>query len=153
MCERGLEDAQSVGTLWTLYSILLKTQNCSRNKVYVIKILSHHATYWNLKGVVWFCPSLPSPGSYCTKSHLVEDLGSSSILPSQDLLHYGARGWGVEGVGLDVSFGWTYRLWGIIASGLLPDSNQSCPDFCQVGGTSVSAYSMVDLNTILFHFG
>lgn len=34
-----------------------------------------------------------------------------------------------------------YRLWEIIASGFLPDSNQSRPDFFQVGGTAVSAYS------------
>lgn len=100
---------------------------------------------------VWFgfallCPSPPPPApAPIAQNHILLKVWEpSSILASQDLPHSSGGGRGAGGgggVGLDVSFGWTYSLWEIIASGLLPDSNQSCPAFFQVGGTSVSAYS------------
>lgn len=76
------------------------------------------------------------PNSYCTKSHFFEDLGAwlNSDLPGSSEV------WRVLGRGLDSPSGGVTDFGNLIASGLMPDSNQACPDFFQVGGTYVSAY-------------
>lgn len=75
--------------------------------------------------------------SYYTKSHFIEDLGASlnSDLPGYPAICRVPGEWG-----LIFPFGEFTDFGNLIASGLLPDSNQACPASFQVRGTYVSAY-------------
>lgn len=100
---------QELSELYTQFCWKHKT--APRNKV--CNKNSQSSCHWNLKGVVWFCPSLPSPGSYCTKSHLTEDLGAQlhPYLPGASAFW----GWGVVGGGGEC--GWMSPLCGLIDFG------------------------------------